>query len=977
MNTSRLCNVKTQVLTLFLLVILSTTSMSTLFTFFSPVVVAQSFVKVSLDPTLVSANPGANFTIDINIENVTSPALYSWSLKIKWGTGLLTGLDAQEGPFLKGGGSTVFTWSAYTSYVDLACVTLGAGSASGSGTLANVTFNVKDTGNCTLNLYDVTLLDPSLAFIEDWDAKDSPDDSYFYTSFPKAKPIAGSPYNNYFYTPNAYQPGHPIAGETLTFNGSACYDPDDSYEGSPGGIVSYRWKFGDGNTTTTANPTITHTYAASGTCTGNLTITDDDGETDIEIFTVEVKLHDLALINVTVTPTEVKVGETAAINVTVLNEGSEAEYLNVTVYYDSTPIRTKLFQYIWRDQWGNPNLRTSLPNGENHTMTWGTTSTFQHLVWNTTGVTPGVHTISAEAFLVDQANISRELTGIELDLADNTFIDGALNVTDVSVHDIAITSVDVPAKASINSLVDIRVTVLNEGNTGANFNMSVYYDSQFIENRTNVILAAGLSQVLSVTWNTTGIALGNYTIRAEVSPLPGETDIVDNMREANVTLLQGPVASFTYSPSTSLMTKETITFDATASYDVDGEVVSYEWDFGDDTTKIYVGANLTAIATHVYAAPRTPGTKVTLTVTDNDGLVAEHEKSLPRIYPARDVAIINITLSSNTILIGENLTITVTVENLGDAVEKSDVTAYYDSTKIETTADSSISVGAEAEFTLSWNTTDADPGIYTIKAVVASVPASPGAHSTREINTTNNELSIGPLTLRAYSTISVFVHPADVAIGDSTTINGTISPVRTDANVTIDYRASGEASWNTIATVKTDDTGSYEFLWTPATLGSYELRASWPGDEITLAASSTTTLTVSKISSTISLDVSETSIPVGSTITMSGAITPARSQVNVAILYRPSGGDWSTLATVTTDTAGQYSWDWATQDAGTYEVKASWAGDEDTMADESDIITVNVQQPFPLTIIVVAGVGVAAVAAGAAFYFLRIRKPKP
>jgi len=392
-----------------------------------------------------------------------------------------------------------------------------------------------------------------------------------------------------------------------------------------------------------------------------------------------------------------------------------------------------------------------------------------------------------------------------------------------------------------------------------------------------------------------------------------------------------------------------------------------------------VGANLTAIATHIYNEPRTVGTKVTLIVTDNDGIVSEeYYENLPRIYPARDIAVTDITLSSNLVLVGENLTIAVMVENAGDEAEESYVTAYYDNNLIEKTQASRISVGEEMEFTIIWNTSGADHGIYMIKAVVTSAPASPGAHSMREIDATNNELTGGPVTLRATSTISVFAHPSSITLGESTTINGTISPARTDVDVSIDYRYSGETSWGTVATVKTDAAGSYEYLWTLTTPGSYELRVSWLGDEITLAAYSTTTLTVSKMSSTITLDVSSTSITVGSNITISGSITPAQSQVNVEIMYKPSDGDWSTLATVTTDSNGEYSWDWAPQDAGTYEVKASWSGDENTSADESDIETVNVQGAFPLdiTIISVAAVGII-VAAGVAFYFLKIKKPKP
>ncbi|WP_456487125.1 NosD domain-containing protein, partial [Candidatus Alkanophaga liquidiphilum] len=58
---------------------------------------------------------------------------------------------------------------------------------------------------------------------------------------------------------------------------------------------------------------------------------------------------------------------------------------------------------------------------------------------------------------------------------------------------------------------------------------------------------------------------------------------------------QPPVASFTYSPKHPSV-NQPVTFDASASYDPDGTIVSYEWDFGDGTTASGV------VVTHAYSA---------------------------------------------------------------------------------------------------------------------------------------------------------------------------------------------------------------------------------------------------------------------------------------------------------------------------------------------------------------------------------------
>ena len=80
-----------------------------------------------------------------------------------------------------------------------------------------------------------------------------------------------------------------------------------------------------------------------------------------------------------------------------------------------------------------------------------------------------------------------------------------------------------------------------------------------------------------------------------------------------------PIASFTYSPESPLVGEE-ITFDASSSTDSDGEIVSYEWDFGD-------GASGTGeVAFHSYSS--VGDYTVTLTVTDDEGATDSVSKTV-------------------------------------------------------------------------------------------------------------------------------------------------------------------------------------------------------------------------------------------------------------------------------------------------------------------------------------------------------------
>jgi len=74
-----------------------------------------------------------------------------------------------------------------------------------------------------------------------------------------------------------------------------------------------------------------------------------------------------------------------------------------------------------------------------------------------------------------------------------------------------------------------------------------------------------------------------------------------------------PTAVFTY-----VVADQTVTFDATGSYDLFGGIESFAWDFDDETT------GTGNVATHTYTETGTY--TVTLNVTDNDGHTSTSQK---------------------------------------------------------------------------------------------------------------------------------------------------------------------------------------------------------------------------------------------------------------------------------------------------------------------------------------------------------------
>jgi len=91
-----------------------------------------------------------------------------------------------------------------------------------------------------------------------------------------------------------------------------------------------------------------------------------------------------------------------------------------------------------------------------------------------------------------------------------------------------------------------------------------------------------------------------------------------------------PVASFAWEPEKPYV-DDSVVFDASASYDPDGTIVGYYWDFGDGTTA-YTSE---PIIEHAYNQTNTY--TVTLTATDNDELTNVATAQITVLHPVLSI----------------------------------------------------------------------------------------------------------------------------------------------------------------------------------------------------------------------------------------------------------------------------------------------------------------------------------------------------
>lgn len=141
--------------------------------------------------------------------------------------------------------------------------------------------------------------------------------------------------------------------------------------------------------------------------------------------------------------------------------------------------------------------------------------------------------------------------------------------------------------------------------------------------------------IVTYKWNfgdgnqDTGITTSHtYTNKGVRTATLAVTDNDENSSSSSqkITIGTPPVAELSASP-TSGASPLTVNFDASESYDPDGNIVSYKWDFGDGTS----GTGKSPTHTYTSLATRT----AILTVTDNEGLT--------------DQASIEIEISSNPV----------------------------------------------------------------------------------------------------------------------------------------------------------------------------------------------------------------------------------------------------------------------------------------------------------------------------------------
>jgi PKD repeat protein len=236
------------------------------------------------------------------------------------------------------------------------------------------------------------------------------------------------------------------------------------------------------------------------------------------------------------------------------------------------------------------------------------------------------------------------------------------------------------------------------------------------------------------TVNHTYSAPGTYSVQLTVTDDDGATHTTSSPLSVTSPGNQAPVASFTVSPSSGAPGTP-LAFNAASSYDPDGSIVAYQWDYGDGS----FGSGVTS--QHAYSSTGT--FTVRLTVTDNRGASDTATRSVTvQSAGLPDLVVQSMVHSPASPMIGQNVTFTITVRNDGPATAGSFRVRLTGTSSSTQTYLTQLAAGASQTFALALPLTTS-PETFTASADdLHQIVESNEANNTRSLTVTSDAVSL-------------------------------------------------------------------------------------------------------------------------------------------------------------------------------------------------------------------------------------------
>jgi PKD repeat protein len=441
-------------------------------------------------------------------------------------------------------------------------------------------------------------------------------------------------------------PNPAVTGEAVTFDASASSDPD-------GTVAKYEWDL-DGNgsyeTSTGTTASASNTYAAQGSVTVGLRVTDDNGATATTTQAVTIQNHSPAAA-FTATPNPAPTGATVSFNGSASKDpdGTVAKYewdLDGNGSYETNTGATATTSQAYTTS-GARTVGLRVTDNEGATATTTQTVTIQNrapaasftatpstalsgtpVAFNGSASSDPDGTVAQYEWDLDGNGSYETNTGTTPTVSQTYATPGnrtvGLRVTDNEGATATTTrTVTIQNRAPTASFTATPNPVVSGSSVAFNGSASKDPDGTIakyewdLDGNGSYETNTGATATASQAYATPG----NRTVGLRVTDNSGTTATTSVVLTVQN---RAPTAAFTFSPNPAL-SNATITFDASTSKDPDGTIAKYEWDL-DGNGSYETNGGTKATTTHVYTTvgARTIG----LRITDNSGATTTTSQSV-------------------------------------------------------------------------------------------------------------------------------------------------------------------------------------------------------------------------------------------------------------------------------------------------------------------------------------------------------------
>jgi hypothetical protein len=477
---------------------------------------------------------------------------------------------------------------------------------------------------------------------------------------------------------------------------------------------------------------------------------------------------------------------------------------------------------------------------------------------------------------------------------------------------------------------------------------------------TAVTSALGIAQV---TYTFTSV--GSFTIKAEFA---GTTNLASCNSTATVSLSQSKTTiKLTITPTLTPKVDQTLTLSSVLNDENGNPLNSKTVDYFINSQKVNSATTDSSGSSSIQYTPSEASPSDGWRVEAKFGGEAAYVSSVDslQIVVSQLSTSINLNLAPSTITIGQKATLSASLKD-----EKSNLL-------------SNLGVDFYCSVSGQWmkigNATSGSNGIASCDYVPSATGSSPMkaefAGNAKYISSSSDQVT---LAINMMPTTLVLNVPVGAKVNRPTSLSATLSDANDKAvvGVPIEFSFVSGGIEQSLGSAKTDQNGNVSKLFVPSAAEIVTITANFAGDSNNTSGSTDISLTVSKVETSLSLVLSNSTVKTQNYVTLTSTLTDSDNKpVDQTIIQFEvyEDGTWIPLNSVTTNMQGVASTVYKPDKSGSLMIKATYNGGTEYVESASSEAVLKVTEDSILPFVIPAVVAAVAVPS---FFFVRRRRKR-